>query len=171
MVNLRLDISCKPPINPKLFRCIPAGESTWVFHVTAQHNMLVGNSSNMYNVIISYINSSSWKSNHVSVPFTWPIKMLNLSTLTYFWIVLIGVIISRLTTDYTKLIATTADNKTWMKLYVGIAFSAIIALLIFGNFDQDVPNRGNIIVNISLAFGFGFGFDKALDAGQKFLAN
>lgn len=30
--------------------------------------------------------------------FTWPIKTLDLTTLTYFWIVLIGVILSKLST-------------------------------------------------------------------------
>ena len=48
-----------------------------------------------------------------------------------------------------------------------IAFSAVIALIIFAQFQQQVHLTGHIITNISLAFGFGFGFDKVLEAGQR----
>jgi hypothetical protein len=38
--------------------------------------------------------------NHTSISYPWPIKTMDLSTLTYFWIVLIGVIVGRTTTNY-----------------------------------------------------------------------
>lgn len=135
--------------------------------------MVVDNTSSPYNIVISYVNKSSWKSNHVSVPFTWPIKTLNLSNLTYFWLVLIAVIVSKLSSDFLKRgnqnQSQSSDNKAMLRLYLGIAFSAIIALLVFANFAREVKMTEDILVNISLAFRFGFGFDKTLEAGQKYL--
>jgi hypothetical protein len=151
-------------------KTLPAWQSTWAFKVSAQHDMTVDNSSNVYNLDISYINSTDWKSNHVSVAFAWPIKTLNLSNLTYFWIVLIGVIVSKLSSDFLER-PHQLDNQSLLRLYLGIGFSAIIALLIFANFQREVKMTGDILINISLAFGFGFGFDKVLEAGQKYLAN
>jgi len=155
------------------------GQSTWVFQVSALHNMEVDNTTSVYNLIISYINQSSWKSNHVSVPFSWPIKTLNLSTLTYFWIVVIGVVVSKLSSEFLSSKnqgqppqgQPPQDKNPLLRLVLGIAFSAIIALLIFANFERDIKMTGNILVNISLAFGFGFGFDKVLEAGQRILGN
>lgn len=94
--------------------------------------------------------------------FTWPIKTLDLTTLTYFWIVLIGVILSKLSTRVTK--NTSSPIGTLSNYdYLWIGISAIIALLIFSSFQQQVHLTGNILYNISLAFAFGFGFDRILD--------
>ncbi|HEY9491792.1 MAG TPA: hypothetical protein VIP56_07390, partial [Nitrososphaeraceae archaeon] len=50
---------------------------------------------------------------------------------------------------------------------IWIPFSAIITLLIFSSFADQVKLSADIIVNLSLAFGFGFGFDKVFEAWQK----
>jgi hypothetical protein len=109
--------------------------------------------------------------------FVWPIKTTDLPPLTYFWIVLIGVILSKLST---RIISekqkrsnnpppptTTASSSPISSLsnfdYLWIGISAIIALLIFSSFQQQVHLTGNILYNISLAFAFGFGFDRVLD--------
>ena len=85
--------------------------------------------------------------------------------LSYFFIVLIGVIVSRLFKNYTEPQPRQRGLQTTD--YLWIAFSAVIALIIFANFQQQVHLTRNIITNISLAFGFGFGFDKVLEAGQR----
>lgn len=97
-----------------------------------------------------------------TIIFPWPIKTMDLTTLTYFWIVLIGVILSKLSTriaDNEQQPIGTLSNYDY--LWIGI--SAIIALLIFSSFQQQVHLTGNILYNISLAFAFGFGFDRILD--------
>jgi len=114
--------------------------------------------------------------------FTWPIKTLDLTTLTYFWIVLIGVILSKLSTRIINLkqqnksnnppspTTTASSNNQSGPIdslsnydYLWIGISAIIALLIFSSFQQQVHLTGNILYDISLAFAFGFGFDRILD--------
>ena len=91
--------------------------------------------------------------------FTWPIKTMDLTTLTYFWIVLIGVILSKLSTRITKGFESPIGSlSNYDYLWIGI--SAITALLIFSSFQQQVHLTGNILYNISLAFAFGFGFDR-----------
>ncbi|HZB73750.1 MAG TPA: hypothetical protein VE378_03310 [Nitrososphaeraceae archaeon] len=52
--------------------------------------------------------------------------------------------------------------------YIWIAFSFIIAILIFSSFSTQIQLTTNIVANISLAFGFGFGFDKVLEVAKRF---
>jgi hypothetical protein len=102
---------------------------------------------------------------YINGRFTWPIKTMDLTTLTYFWIVLIGVTLSKLSTRISK--GGEGKKSPIGNLsnydYVWIGISAIIALLIFSSFQQQVHLTGNILYNISLAFAFGFGFDRILD--------
>ena len=144
--------------------------------VYAQHDLEVENTTNTYKVATYYINNSGQLKQAV-IPFTWPIKTLDFSDFTYFWIVLIGVIVSRLVTRYvedTRKEPEKDGNKVSSRIefegrdYLWIAFSGIITLLIFTEFQKNVQPTTNIITNISLAFGFGFGFDRILDVGQKF---
>ena len=93
-----------------------------------------------------------------SLQFNWPIQTMDFNQLTYFLIVLIGVIVSR----YYQISQQNQPNRSITKedfLWAGIA--AIIALLVFSNFQQQVTLTRHIITNLSLAFGFGFGFDKS----------
>jgi hypothetical protein len=145
-------------------------------NVSAQHNLQVQNSTNIYRIATYYINTSGALKQAV-IPFSWPIKTLDFSLLTYFWLVLIGVIVSRFTSRYIEetnhASHDAASNKSIKSIefqtqdYLWIAFSGIIALLIFSEFQKNVQLTSNIITNISLAFGFGFGFDRILDVGQK----
>jgi hypothetical protein len=145
-------------------------------NVSAQHNLLVQNSTNTYSIAVYFVNRTGALTQAV-MPFSWPIKTLDFSLLTYFWLVLIGVIVSRFTSRYiedtdqqsreggTNGSIMTIEFQT--RDYLWIAFSGIIALLIFSEFQKNVQLTSNIITNISLAFGFGFGFDRVLDIGQK----
>ena len=51
--------------------------------------------------------------------------------------------------------------------YLWIPFSAIITLLIFTSFHEQVKLSSDILLNFALAFGFGFGFDKVFESWQK----
>jgi hypothetical protein len=109
-------------------------------------------------------------SQYDSWTFNWPIKTMDLTTLTYFWIVLIVVILSKLSTriidEKTKNPIAFLSNYDF--LWIGIG--AIIAVLIFSSYQQLVHLTGNILYNISLAFAFGFGFDKVLQQTTSNLA-
>jgi hypothetical protein len=48
-----------------------------------------------------------------------------------------------------------------------IPFSAVITLLIFSSFREQVKLTQDVIANTALAFGFGFGFDKVFETWKK----
>ena len=148
----------------------------------SNHNLDINNSTKLYTIDVIYSNSTNNKLQKWSVPFSWPIKSMNMSIFAYFWIVLIGVLVSRLLSlilDKLDKIQQTQDQKTKDLItsqaivlnindYVWITFSFIIAILIFSSFNQQVELTTNIVINISLAFGFGFGFDKVLEVAKRF---
>jgi hypothetical protein len=148
----------------------------------ANHNLEVGNSTRQYTIDVIYSNATSNLPQKWSVPFNWPIQTMNMSIFSYFWIVLIGVLVSRLLSlvlDKLEKIEQTQDpvlknNIKGQQIalnindYIWITFSFIIAILIFSSFNEQVELTTNIIFNISLAFGFGFGFDKVLEVAKRF---
>jgi len=148
----------------------------------ANHNLEIENSTKQYTIDVIYSNSTDNIPQKWSVPFSWPIKTMNMSIFAYFWIVLIGVLVSRLLSlvlDKLEEIQQTQDQKMKDLItsqaivlnindYVWITFSFIIAILIFSSFNEQVELTTNIIINISLAFGFGFGFDKVLEVAKRF---
>jgi hypothetical protein len=89
------------------------------------------------------------------------------------------VILSKLSTDIIDKRKAQSNNKNNIQQkpgpiqslsnsdYLWIGISAIIALLIFSSFQQQVHLTGNVLYNISLAFAFGFGFDKVLEAAHN----
>jgi hypothetical protein len=96
----------------------------------------------------------------------------------YFFIVFIGVVVSRYTS---KLIAKKPDNSNDDKNEseldkanhfnkgdgIWILVSGVITLLIFSSFQEQVELTSFLLTNISLAFTLGFGFDKILDTGSR----
>jgi hypothetical protein len=134
-------------------------------NVMVRHNLAVSNTSNLYQIRISYLNSTGGL-NQLPLQFVWPIKMLDLDIVSYFWIVLIGVITSRVLTLFKN--QKKALVQLEIKDYIWIIFSFIIGLLIFSNFKDQINPTSDIIINISLAFGFGFGFEKVLEVGEEF---
>jgi hypothetical protein len=137
----------------------------WKNNVMVRHDLSVSNTSNAYQIRISYLNSTG-QLNQLPLQFVWPIKMLDLDLVSYFWIVLIGVITSRALTLFKA--QHTALVQLQIKDYIWIVFSFIIGILIFSSFKNQIDLTSDIIINISLAFGFGFGFEKVLEVGEDF---
>jgi hypothetical protein len=153
----------------------------YVLYVKTRHNLEIGNMSNKYQLTIFYTDpknppisfTSVNTTNHSKISlarvtsvhpsgvseysdwtFNWPIKTMDLSTLTYFWIVLIGVILSKLST---RIINQKQKNKSnnppsptttappsfgsqqgpidslSKSDYLWMGISAVIALLIFSS--------------------------------------
>jgi hypothetical protein len=140
----------------------------WKNDVMVRHDLSVSNTSKAYQIRISYLNSTG-QLNQLPLQFVWPIKMLDLDLVSYFWIVLIGVITSRALTLFK---AQQGQRKAFVQLeikdYLWIVFSFIIGILIFSSFKNQIDLTSDIIINISLAFGFGFGFEKVLEVGEDF---
>ncbi|HJU79135.1 MAG TPA: hypothetical protein VJ599_06180 [Nitrososphaeraceae archaeon] len=102
----------------------------------------------------------------VSIPLQYQVNALDFSKPEYFWIIALGVLTSRVFA-----ISKDTLNKASINLRVEeliwIPFSAIITLLIFSSFVDQVKLSADVVMNLSLAFGFGFGFDKVFEAWQK----
>jgi hypothetical protein len=62
-----------------------------------------------------------------SMPINWQINTLDFGLLSYFFIVLIGVFVSRLFKNYSE-----PHTRTGLETRLSLAFSAVIALIIFG---------------------------------------
>ena len=62
----------------------------------ANHNLEINNTTMPYTIEVIYSNETGSIPQKWSVPFDWTIKTMNMSIFSYFWIVLIGVLVSRL---------------------------------------------------------------------------
>jgi hypothetical protein len=136
-----------------------------VYNVSMQlgHPLDVRTYDDQYNINLFYRKLSDNGSLLVEkVPFIWSIHTLDWSKVNYFWLIFAGVFLSRIFT-------IRPGNKTKFKSLelVWIPFSAIITLLVFASFKDQVNLTGDILTNLSLAFGFGFAFDKVLEVWQK----
>jgi hypothetical protein len=132
-----------------------------------RHPLVVANHTERYSLDIFYrlTNETIGDLRQLSIPLEWTVKALDFSPLSYFWIIFSGVLISRVFAfPFSKL-------GTWQKLdnreYLWVPFSAIITLLIFESFTQQITPTTNILLNFALAFGFGFAFDKAFESWNK----
>ncbi|MGE5684784.1 MAG: hypothetical protein ACM3ZS_06540, partial [Nitrososphaerota archaeon] len=92
----------------------------------------------------------------LSIPLHYQVIALDFSKPEYFWIIALGVLTSRVFA-ITKDTLNTASIRLGVGELIWIPFSAIITLLIFSSFVDQVKLSADIIVNLSLAFGFGFG--------------
>jgi hypothetical protein len=136
-----------------------------VYDVTLQmgHPLEVKTYNDLYNINLFYRKLQDNGSLIVQkIPFTWTIQTLDWSKITYFWIIFAGVFLSRIFT-----FRGVSGTKFQPLELVWIPFSAIITLLVFASFKEQVNLTGDIVTNFSLAFGFGFGFDKVLEVWQK----
>lgn len=114
---------------------------------------------------------------HNSVPFSWSVRMTDLSLTTYFWIVMAGVVTSRF---MSLILGRTEEHEGHPKKDpdfqiigwkdgLGILFSFIIAVILFSSFSQQSSSLTMMVLfNISIAFAFGFGFDKTLEVAPRF---
>jgi hypothetical protein len=92
---------------------------------------------------------------------------------SYFWIIFLGVLISRVF-SFSRIKSGgggSGSSSLWMQLdgreLLWVPFSAVITLLIFSSFKEQVNLTTDVITNLALAFGFGFGFDKVLETWHK----
>jgi hypothetical protein len=100
------------------------------------------------------------------IPIEWNVRTLDFGKPSYFWIIFAGVLLSRIfsySQNASGLSLKTLDARDAL----WAPFSAIITLLIFTSFKEQVVLTNDIITNLALAFSFGFGFDKILEVWQK----
>lgn len=81
----------------------------YTMQAKASHNLEVKNVTGPYEIDILYSNKSVTMPQEWSVPFSWSVKTENMSIFSYFWIVLIGVMASRL---LSLVLDKVEDNKT-----------------------------------------------------------
>jgi hypothetical protein len=146
----------------------------------AHHNFQIKNATGQYTIEVLYSNNTVTTPQKWAVPFSLSTKTEDMSIFSYFWIVLIGVMASRLISLVLDKVEEKRDRGTLplgstqepieldITDYVWIIFSFIIAILIFSSFNTQVQLTTTIVANISLAFGFGFGFDKVLEVAKRF---
>jgi hypothetical protein len=158
--------------------------------VKGWHRLDIRNSTEAFFVSIIYHAPSSTQSNSSivlpeieNVPFNWNIQTLDLTSFSYLVIIFVGVLLSRLFPIVLKP-KPPGERQPGerqpgerqpgdKKLPFGgiellwIPFSAVIALLIFTSFHDEVNPTADILTNVGLAFGFGFGFDKILTLGRE----
>jgi hypothetical protein len=143
---------------------------------TVRHPLLVQNSSEPFNLMVFYTEGNNGTKKYSSFPFVWNIKTLDFDNVSYFFIIFLGVTLSRVFTVRPKGSTGPGDVKgKAAKLsfrisnaaFVWVPFSAIITLLIFSGFKDKVTLTTDLIINFALAFGFGFGFDKVFETWQK----
>jgi hypothetical protein len=160
----------------------------------AAHNLQIKNTTATYMIKILYFVDTNTMPQEWSVHFDLSTNVEDMSIFSYFWIVLIGVMSSRLLSlvldkaegDDAKRTGGNAsstlprgmlpqvhnEEPSFIKLtindYIWIIFSFIIAILVFSSFGTKLQLTSNIVANISLAFGFGFGFDKVLEVAKRF---
>jgi hypothetical protein len=129
------------------------------------HPLVIGNYTDQYTVNLFYRKNNDTGNVYVEkVPFVWRIQTLDWSLLSYFWIIFSGVLLSRM-----FIFKGNSNIKFNALELVWVPFSAIITLLIFSSFMDQLYNKltVNILTNLALAFAFGFGFDKVLEVWQK----
>jgi hypothetical protein len=143
----------------------------------AHHNFQVKNITVPYTIDVFYSDNTANNLQIWSVPFSWSLVMEDVNIFSYFWVVLIGVMASRLMSLALEKAEGAKGSESpngqiiiqlEIRDYIWIAFSFIIAILIFSSFSTQIQLTTNIVANISLAFGFGFGFDKVLEVAKRF---
>jgi hypothetical protein len=139
----------------------------WNLTVEVGHPLQIRNSTEQYQLYIFYRlnNDTATELHKVIVPISWNIQTLDFSRQSYFWIIFVGVIVSRIFSYSTE--SRTLDVHLTPRDLLWVPFSAIITLLIFASFKEQVSLTTDLITNLALAFGFGFGFDKIFETWQK----
>jgi hypothetical protein len=134
-----------------------------------RHPLVVTNQTEKYSLDIYYrlTNETTGELRKLSIPLQWNVRSLDFSPITYFWIIFSGVLLSRVF----SIPSVNPNPDAWRSLgnreYLWVPFSAIITLLIFTSFHQQVKLTSDILLNFALAFGFGFGFDKVFESWNK----
>jgi hypothetical protein len=137
--------------------------------LSVRHPLQIINLTEKYNLDIFYrlANETMGDLRKLSIPLEWNVRSLDFSALNYFWIIFSGVLLSRVFSLPSAWATPDKWNPLGRREYLWIPFSAIITLLIFTSFHDQVRLSSDIILNFALAFGFGFGFDKVFESWQK----
>ena len=132
------------------------------------HPLEVNNITETYFVDVLYRlkNQTYGELSQLRVPIEWNIRTLDFGKPSYFWIIFAGVLISRIF-SYSNDRSGFSPKPLGGRDALWAPFSAIITLLIFTSFREQVALTNDIITNLALAFSFGFGFDKILEVWQK----
>jgi hypothetical protein len=134
-----------------------------------RHPLIVTNQTERYSLDIFYrlTNETIGDLKKLSIPVQWNVRSLDFSPINYFWIIFSGVLLSRVF----SIPSVSPNPDAWRPLgnreYLWVPFSAIITLLIFTSFHQQIKLTADILLNFALAFGFGFGFDKVFESWNK----
>lgn len=163
------DISLVEPTPGGSFKKVrdDLGRDIWKLDATVGHNLQVQDAVSKYSIHVLYrLGNESLSPVYQSiVPIEFDIKTMDFNALTYFWFIYIGVILSRLF-SYSK-----SNNDMTLKLnkidLLWVPFSAIITVIIFVSFKEQIILKTDMFSNFALAFAFGFGFDKIFDTLQK----
>jgi hypothetical protein len=153
--------------NENLYR--PIGNlANYTGVVEIGHPLEVNNITEVYFVDILYRPKDQVYGDlsQLRVPIEWNIRTLDFGKPSYFWIIFTGVLLSRIfsySQNASGFSLKTLDGRDAL----WAPFSAIITLLIFTSFREQVVLTNDIITNLALAFSFGFGFDKIMEVWQK----
>jgi hypothetical protein len=149
---------------------LPAMENLAVYNGTVEigHPLVVNNITEAYYVDILYRpnNQVYGDLSQLRVPIEWTVRTLDFGKPSYFWIIFAGVLLSRIF-SYSPNPRNFSLKQLDTRDVLWAPFSAVITLLIFTSFREQVVLTEDIITNLALAFSFGFGFDKILEVWQK----
>lgn len=142
------------------------GSGIYTANVEIGHPLEVKTFSETYSVDIYYRRDvDAGQVLRQSIPFTWTVETLDFGKPSYFWIIFLGVVASRVFS------LSGSGQNPWSFLQgkdlLWVPFSAIITLLIFSSFRDQVHLTADLMTNLALAFGFGFGFDKVFETWTK----
>ena len=135
----------------------------------AKHPLRVESIQDRFTLLVSYFTNQTDNKCHITqsaIPIIWNVKTSDWSKITYFQIIFLGVLVSRMF-PVGRAIVRARQFRINDVDFVWIPFSAIITLLIFTSFLSQVKLSSDIISNFALAFGFGFGFDKVFETWKQ----
>jgi hypothetical protein len=183
-------------LKTELNRSTLTGSNEYNTKIMAKHDGEIFNRTDTFIIDISYWNNTQkTRLYHNLIPFEMNIHSFDLNITTYFWIVMLGVVVSRfidfVLRDANKIEGVKKDiddngdttgektrklNTMKNELLViserealWIIFSFIISILVFNGFKETLSDlTTSILFNISLAFGFGFAFDRTLELATRF---
>jgi hypothetical protein len=143
--------------------------ATYDLGLLVRHPLIVTNHTESYSLDIFYrlTNETVGDLRKLSIPLQWNIQTLDLSPINYFFIIFGGVLLSRVFSIPTISPNPASWNTLDKREYLWVPFSAIVTLLIFTSFTQQIKLTSDILLNFALAFGFGFGFDKVFESWNK----
>jgi hypothetical protein len=138
-------------------------------NLLVRHPLAVTNHTERYSLDIFYRlpNETVGDLRKLSIPLQWNIQTLDFSPINYFFIIFGGVLLSRVFSIPTVSPNPASWNTLDKREYLWVPFSAIVTLLIFTSFTQQIKLTSDILLNFALAFGFGFGFDKVFESWNK----